>query len=147
MTLLDFNGNSFSKLNLNSNIIKADDGGVKFNAASPDEKALVEGVEEFGYAFVGKTSNSMTIRTNNNTEEVYEVLATIDFTSARKRMSILVRTPSGKIKLYIKPNRQCFVMSLPRLRNYLYRTLMIKKKIKFPSVKPIQQCLVMCLPT
>ena len=44
----------------------------------------------------------MTIRTNNNTEEVYEVLATIDFTSARKRMSILVRTPSGKIKLYIK---------------------------------------------
>jgi len=81
---------------------KGENGEVKFNAASPDEKALVEGVEQFGYAFVGKTSNSMTIRTNNNTEEVYEVLATIDFTSARKRMSILVRTPSGKIKLYIK---------------------------------------------
>ena len=81
---------------------KQEDGSVKFNAASPDEKALVEGVAAFGYSFYGKTSTSITIITNNNTKEVYDVLALIDFTSARKRMSILVRTPQGKLKLYIK---------------------------------------------
>lgn len=32
----------------------------------------------------------------------YEILNVLDFTSDRKRMSTIVRTPSGKIKLYIK---------------------------------------------
>ena len=35
-------------------------------------------------------------------EEKYEILNTIEFTSARKRMSVITRIPDGRIKLYIK---------------------------------------------
>lgn len=36
------------------------------------------------------------------TKERYEVLNVLEFTSARKRMSVIVRTPQGQIKLYCK---------------------------------------------
>lgn len=32
----------------------------------------------------------------------YEILNVIEFTSARKRMSVIVKTPEGKIKLFCK---------------------------------------------
>jgi len=35
-------------------------------------------------------------------EEKYEILKVIEFTSARKRMSMIVRTPEGKIELFCK---------------------------------------------
>ncbi|KAK3564853.1 hypothetical protein QTP86_029902, partial [Hemibagrus guttatus] len=35
-------------------------------------------------------------------EEQYELLNVLEFTSARKRMSVIMRTPSGKIRLYCK---------------------------------------------
>ena len=35
-------------------------------------------------------------------EEEYEVLNVLEFTSERKRMSVIVRTPQNKIKLLIK---------------------------------------------
>jgi len=81
------------------------DGNIKYNAASPDEKALVEGAEVYGYKFVGRSPESVTIKTADELEEdleEYQVLNVIEFTSTRKRMSIIVRTPSGQIKLYIK---------------------------------------------
>ena len=35
-------------------------------------------------------------------DEQYELLNIIEFTSTRKRMSVIVRTPDGRIKLFIK---------------------------------------------
>lgn len=32
----------------------------------------------------------------------YEILTVLEFTSARKRMSVIVRDPNGKIKLFCK---------------------------------------------
>ena len=81
---------------------KGEDGKIHYNASSPDEKALVEGAAEYKYTFVSKTSNSVTIRNHLNKQETFEVLAIIEFTSTRKRMSIVVRTPEGQIKVYIK---------------------------------------------
>jgi len=81
---------------------KGENGKIHYNASSPDEKALVEGAVEYKYTFVGKTSNSVTITNHLNKQETFEVLAIIEFTSTRKRMSIVVRTPEGKIKVYIK---------------------------------------------
>ena len=34
--------------------------------------------------------------------EQYEILNVLEFTSDRKRMSVIARTPTGKIKLYCK---------------------------------------------
>jgi len=81
---------------------KGPDGKLQYNASSPDEKALVEGASKYKYTFVGKTSDSVTITNHLNKQETFEVLAIIEFTSTRKRMSIVVRTPEGKIKVFIK---------------------------------------------
>uniref|UniRef100_F1LG79 Phospholipid-transporting ATPase IA n=1 Tax=Ascaris suum TaxID=6253 RepID=F1LG79_ASCSU len=35
-------------------------------------------------------------------EEKYEVLNVLEFTSTRRRMGVIVKSPSSKIKLYIK---------------------------------------------
>jgi len=75
---------------------------VNYNAASPDEKALVEGAAMYGYEFINRTHESVIIRTSSGVEESYEILQVIEFTSTRKRMSVIVRNPRGEIKLYIK---------------------------------------------
>ncbi|KAJ2950446.1 hypothetical protein O0L34_g8688 [Tuta absoluta] len=78
------------------------DGHMNYHAASPDERALVLGAADFGYVFETRTPTSVTIRPHGKDPEVYDVLNVLDFTSARKRMSVIVRTPSGQIKLYCK---------------------------------------------
>ena len=76
--------------------------GIHYNAASPDEKALVEGAAAFGFIFKSKTSTSITIQNHLKADETFELLAVIDFTSSRKRMSVIVRTRDQRIKLYCK---------------------------------------------
>jgi len=82
---------------------KGEDGTiVNYNAASPDEKALVEGAAMYGFEFINRTHDTVIIRTSSGEEEIYEILNVIEFTSTRKRMSVIVRNPLGEIKLYIK---------------------------------------------
>lgn len=66
-----------------------------------DERALVDGARKFGYIFDTRTPNSVEILAVNKREK-YEVLNVIEFTSTRKRMSIIVKTPEGKIKIFCK---------------------------------------------
>ena len=73
-----------------------------YNASSPDERALVEGAAKYGFKFVEKGPHSSIIEVPEGGTEEYEVLNVIEFTSARKRMSVIVRCPDGSIKLYIK---------------------------------------------
>ncbi|XP_041278418.1 phospholipid-transporting ATPase IK [Onychostruthus taczanowskii] len=72
-----------------------------YQAASPDEEALVLAARSLGYVFLGRTQDSITIRELGRTR-TYEVLAMLDFNSDRKRMSVLVRDPKGTIRLYTK---------------------------------------------
>ncbi|XP_049864853.1 probable phospholipid-transporting ATPase IA isoform X2 [Pectinophora gossypiella] len=78
------------------------DGKMNYHAASPDERALVLGAADFGYVFETRTPHTVTIRAFGGEKQEFTVLNVIEFTSARKRMSVLVRTPSGQIKLYCK---------------------------------------------
>ncbi|XP_075057648.1 phospholipid-transporting ATPase IK [Mixophyes fleayi] len=72
-----------------------------YQAASPDEEALVTAARNFGFVFLSRTQD--TITTNElGIEKTYKVLVLLDFNSVRKRMSILVRDPEGKLKLYTK---------------------------------------------
>ncbi|XP_025786909.1 phospholipid-transporting ATPase IC [Puma concolor] len=77
------------------------DGQLNYQAASPDEGALVSAARNFGFAFLARTQNTITI-SELGTERTYSVLAILDFNSDRKRMSIIVRTPEGNIRLYCK---------------------------------------------
>ncbi|NWV32587.1 AT8B3 ATPase, partial [Grantiella picta] len=72
-----------------------------YQAASPDEEALVWAARNLGYVFLARTQDSITIRELGRIR-TYEVLAMLDFNSDRKRMSVLVRDPQGTIRLYTK---------------------------------------------
>jgi phospholipid-transporting ATPase len=74
---------------------------IKYQAASPDEGALVEGAVTLGYTFIARKPRAVTILVDGRELE-YELLAVCEFNSTRKRMSTIFRTPEGKIICYCK---------------------------------------------
>jgi phospholipid-translocating ATPase len=82
------------------------DGEIGFQAASPDELALVEAAQELGFLLTDRVTNSITLLISPGLEspvrETYEVLNIIEFSSKRKRMSIIVRFPDGRICIFCK---------------------------------------------
>uniref|UniRef100_H3BD35 Phospholipid-transporting ATPase n=1 Tax=Latimeria chalumnae TaxID=7897 RepID=H3BD35_LATCH len=82
-------------------MIEDKDGQLVYQAASPDEEALVTAARNLGYVFVSRTQDTITI-CELGEEQTYKLLAVLDFSSVRKRMSVLLRNPEGKILLYTK---------------------------------------------
>ncbi len=76
-------------------------GNIKYQAASPDEGALVQGAVTMGYAFIARKPRTVIIEVDGKELE-YELLAVCEFNSTRKRMSTIYRCPDGKIRLYCK---------------------------------------------
>ncbi|KAK1059223.1 drs2 neo1 protein [Friedmanniomyces endolithicus] len=83
-----------------------EDGTINFQASSPDELALLEAAQDLGYLMIQRSSHSITLLRScadgQQNREVYEVLDVIEFSSQRKRMSIIVRCPDGRIWLLCK---------------------------------------------
>jgi phospholipid-transporting ATPase len=76
-------------------------GAIRYQAASPDEGALVEGAVLMGYQFTARTPRSVQITVNGEQLE-YQLLAVCEFNSTRKRMSAIFRCPDGVIRCYCK---------------------------------------------
>jgi phospholipid-translocating ATPase len=80
----------------------------EFRAASPDELALVDAAKELGYIVVDRQVGTITLTSHPNgmdaepITEVYTILDVIEFSSARKRMSIILKYPDGRICLFCK---------------------------------------------
>ncbi|XP_029544432.1 phospholipid-transporting ATPase IA-like [Oncorhynchus nerka] len=74
---------------------------IVYQASSPDEAALVRAASSLGFVFSGRTPDSVIIHALG-TEQRFELLNVLEFTSDRKRMSVIMRTPSGRIRLYCK---------------------------------------------
>uniref|UniRef100_A0A8D0D8U2 Phospholipid-transporting ATPase n=1 Tax=Sander lucioperca TaxID=283035 RepID=A0A8D0D8U2_SANLU len=72
-----------------------------YQASSPDEGALVKGAKGLGFVFTARTPHSVIIEAVKK-EMSYELLNVLEFSSNRKRMSVVVRTPNGKLRLYCK---------------------------------------------
>ncbi|XP_058493944.1 phospholipid-transporting ATPase IC isoform X1 [Solea solea] len=72
-----------------------------YQAASPDEEALVGAARELGWVFLSRTRDFVVVSELGVTRQ-YQLLALLDFTSKRRRMSVLVREPEGGLKLYCK---------------------------------------------
>lgn len=78
-------------------------GEMKYQAASPDEGALVDGAAMLGYKFIIRKPKSITIQnTFTNLNLDYELLNICEFNSTRKRMSAIFRCPDGAIRLFCK---------------------------------------------
>eukprot|EP00741_Cyanophora_paradoxa_P014287 tig00020780_g13779.t1 len=80
---------------------KGDPSRLVYQGASPDETALVGAAADMGYRFIGRTSSTMTVEILGE-DVTFELLNILEFNSNRKRMSVIVRTPEGEIKLYCK---------------------------------------------
>jgi phospholipid-translocating ATPase len=75
---------------------------IEFKAQSPDEAALVATARDCGYSLIDRTTHGVTVSVQG-VEKEFEVLSTLEFNSARKRMSAVVRMPdTGKIFLFCK---------------------------------------------
>jgi phospholipid-translocating ATPase len=87
---------------------EAEDGSIDYQAASPDELALVRAAQELGYIAIERQFDSITIKTYPNgltsepLTEIYQILEVIEFSSKRKRMSVLIRMPNGRICIFSK---------------------------------------------
>ncbi|XP_038562061.1 phospholipid-transporting ATPase ID [Micropterus salmoides] len=77
------------------------EGNLVYQAQSPDEGALVTAARNFGFVFRARTPETITLYEMGQAV-TYQLLAILDFNNVRKRMSVIVRNPQGKIKLYSK---------------------------------------------
>uniref|UniRef100_A0A8C7GB56 Phospholipid-transporting ATPase n=1 Tax=Oncorhynchus kisutch TaxID=8019 RepID=A0A8C7GB56_ONCKI len=77
------------------------EGELYYQAQSPDEGALVTAARNFGFVFRSRTPESITV-VEMGELVTYELLAVLDFNNVRKRMSVIVRSPEGKLTLYCK---------------------------------------------
>lgn len=84
--------------------IVIDDRKGTYNAASPDELALVNAAKQFGFEFKGlDADDNMLIQDHHNNKlHKYELLNVCEFNSTRKRMSVILRDPQGRIVLMCK---------------------------------------------
>lgn len=94
-----------------------DDGRIEFQAASPDELALVQAARDLGYLLIDRPTQSIKLQfqqlDGTPITETYQVLDVIEFSSKRKRMSIVIRMPDGRICLFCKGADSTI---LPRLK-------------------------------
>lgn len=74
---------------------------IVYESSSPDESALLDAASSNGFVLVDKSKLTSGVETPEGREN-YEALATLAFTSDRKRASVIVRTPGGAIHLYCK---------------------------------------------
>ncbi|XP_042336155.1 phospholipid-transporting ATPase IG isoform X1 [Sceloporus undulatus] len=82
---------------------KSDSGiSSKYVAASPDEVALLQGAQKYGFTFLGQENNFMKVKTPYKEIERYELLNVLDFDCVRRRMSVLVKANDGKLYLFCK---------------------------------------------
>jgi phospholipid-translocating P-type ATPase (flippase) len=85
---------------------------ISFQSSSPDEVAIIRAAKDMGYIFTKRSSTNVHIRIHDTIsadltemdgfETMFELLASIAFTSQRKRMSTVYRYPDGKIRLICK---------------------------------------------
>jgi phospholipid-transporting ATPase len=77
-------------------------GKIIYQTSSPDELALVNAARLFGYVFKDRDiNNKVHVQIKGQTIE-YELLNMIEYSSERKKMSVIAKCPDGKIRLFTK---------------------------------------------
>ncbi|KAK7261683.1 hypothetical protein RIF29_28000 [Crotalaria pallida] len=80
---------------------------ITYEAESPDEGAFLVAAREFGFEFYKRTQSTVVVRERSAgsgqvVEREYKILNILDFTSKRKRMSVIVHDEEGSIILFCK---------------------------------------------
>ncbi|KAF3901622.1 hypothetical protein ABW21_db0205711 [Orbilia brochopaga] len=82
-------------------IVSEDPPRIEFKAQSPDEAALVATARDMGFSLVERTQSGVRLNVHGKLTG-YQVLNTLEFNSARKRMSAIIRMPDDRIILFCK---------------------------------------------
>ena len=81
---------------------KKDKGLLEYQCSSPDEKALVYFARSQKYILKNKSlDNKITLEIFGK-EKIFELLNTLEYSSERKRMSVIVKTEDNKYMVYAK---------------------------------------------
>ncbi|XP_073305028.1 phospholipid-transporting ATPase 3-like isoform X2 [Primulina huaijiensis] len=81
---------------------------IRYQAASPDEAALVTAAKNFGFFFFKRSPTTIYVRESHvdkmgKVQDVpYEILNVLEFNSTRKRQSVICRYSDGRLVLYCK---------------------------------------------
>lgn len=110
---------------------------IFYQSASPDEFAIVTTAKELGYMVSNRSMGVVSLQVFNDgpdglkvlnednvSYEDYKILNVIEFSSKRKRMSIIYRLPDGRICLLCKG---ADTVILDRLRHPQTKTMLDKK--------------------
>ena len=80
-----------------------EDGTIELNASSPDEQAFVSGAYCLGVQFLGVDYETNIVRLNVLGRMVeLRILHVIPYESSRKRMSVIVQMPDGRLLVFAK---------------------------------------------
>jgi len=94
-----------------------------YNASSPDEFALINYAKYMGYEFLGiDEENNMTVKFKGQVHK-YKLLYVLEFSSARKRMSVIFKDEDDSIKIYSKGADSIIYKRMRKLNPKLASTL------------------------
>ncbi|XP_010936763.1 putative phospholipid-transporting ATPase 9 isoform X2 [Elaeis guineensis] len=87
--------------------VDEDSGKISYEAESPDEAAFVIAARELGFEFYQRTQTSISLHeldpmSGKTVERPYRLLNILEFSSSRKRMSVIVQDEEGKLQLLSK---------------------------------------------
>ncbi|KAI9718392.1 MAG: hypothetical protein M1812_004113 [Candelaria pacifica] len=122
-----------------------ENGVLDFQAASPDEIALVRAAKELGIMMVDRSAGIITLKTllgGPGTEpvfETYEILDVIEFTSKRKRMSIIVRFPNRRICIFSKGADSTIMRLLKQSGLALEKAVEVERRVNLRKSMEAQQ--------
>lgn len=103
-------------------IVEEKDGNLIYNASSPDELALVNAAKYLKYTFVGRDEENNILVDIRGKIKKYRLLNLIEFTSARKRMTVIVRTEDGRIKVMCKGADSIIIPRLNKNTPFVVKT-------------------------
>jgi magnesium-transporting ATPase (P-type) len=75
--------------------------GVTFHTSSPDEKALLEAAQNFGFCFLSRDFDTIKVNVFGRIRS-FTLLHVLEFTGERKRMSIIAKDENERILLLTK---------------------------------------------
>jgi phospholipid-translocating ATPase len=82
--------------------LDADTDTVQYQAASPDEIAIVQWTASVGLHLIHRDRQTLKLKTTDGDILIYTILRIFPFTSESKRMGIVVRADNGDIWFYMK---------------------------------------------
>ena len=126
---------------------KKRDGKIEYQAASPDEQALVRAAQDFGYIMVDRQKSAITIQTlpqghgDKPTFEMYKILDVIEFTSNRKRMSVIVRMPDDRLCVFCKGADSTLIRLLRLSELAIAKAKEVEQRVRMRQSLEAQQAL------